>query len=233
MTSSAAATGAERKDLNRLALGTVQFGLNYGMTASSDKVSLTEARRILDEAADIGMNTLDTAIAYGNSEAVLGQIGVQEFNIVTKLSGLPDDLANVGDWVKTQIHASLERLGVDRVHAVLLHRPDQLTGPIGAELYKAMLGLKAEGLAVKIGVSIYAPDELDVYCEHFDIDIVQAPLNILDRRLIESGWAAKLRRRGIELHSRSAFLQGLLLLQAEDRPKTFAKWQPIWTEWEQ
>jgi aryl-alcohol dehydrogenase-like predicted oxidoreductase len=63
------------------------------------------------------------------------------------------------------------------------------------------------------------------------LDIVQAPLNILDRRLVESGWAKKLKRQGTELHVRSAFLQGLLLMTPEQRPSKFAIFNPIWSEW--
>ena len=64
-----------------------------------------------------------------------------------------------------------------------------------------------------------------------DLDLVQAPLNILDRRLIESGWATRLKSRGVELHVRSTFLQGLLLMPADQRPVKFLRWQPLWTEW--
>ena len=216
----------------KLALGTVQFGLNYGIANHVGQVSQAEAGRILTLAAAHGIDMLDTAIAYGDSEQALGQLGVADWQIVTKLPSLPDDCKDVAAWVETQISGSLDRLGVERLHGVLLHRPDQLFGPQGAQLLSALKQLKEQGMARKIGVSIYAPDELERLFNAMDFDLVQAPLNILDRRLTDSGWAQRLKGLGAELHTRSVFLQGLLVMPASRRPAKFARWAALWSEWE-
>lgn len=217
---------------NRLALGTVQFGLEYGVANNAGRVNLDEAGKILAEAAHAGINMLDTAIAYGDSESTLGKIGVADWRIVTKLPEMPDTCTNVAEWVEAQIRESLNRLGVQQLHAVLLHRPAQLLEARGPQLFAALERLKVLGYTKKIGISIYDPSELDSLFRDMHFDLVQAPLNILDRRLVNSGWAQRLRSSGVELHVRSAFLQGLLLMPADKRPQKFNRWQSLWLEWE-
>jgi len=154
------------------------------------------------------------------------------WKVVTKLSAMPVNCGDIAGWVESQIEGSLTRLGIHQLHGVLLHRPEQLLGETGSQLFQALQVIKAKGLAKKIGISIYAPEELDTLMTEMDFDLVQAPLNILDRSLIESGWASRLKARGVELHVRSAFLQGLLLMSADQRPAKFARWQSVWTVWE-
>ena len=141
--------------MNRLALGTVQFGLPYGIANQAGQVSRTEANAMLQLALANGIDTLDTAIAYGDSETCLGEVGSQGFRVVTKLPALPDNCADIGDWVQQQVNASLSRLGVVEVYGLLLHRSEQLLGSNGVELYQALQALKDNGQVQKVGVSIY------------------------------------------------------------------------------
>lgn len=214
-----------------IALGTVQFGLAYGVSNTTGQVSLPEARRILDAASECGMDTLDTAIAYGESETVLGQLGVGGWRVVSKLPAVPTSAEDVAGWVRAQFAASLQRLGVSHLEGLLLHRPDQLIEPGGDALWAALLDLREQGLVRKIGVSIYSHEELPALTAGRRFDLVQAPLNILARSLVDSGWAKRLKEQGAELHVRSAFLQGLLLM-GPDRPARFFHWQPLWQQWQ-
>ncbi len=216
----------------KLALGTVQFGLNYGVANKAGQVNAEMASSILQLANQSGIDTLDTAIDYGNSEDLLGKIGVRSWKVVTKLSAVPKDCSSVSEWVNSQVLGSLKRLGVDSLYGLLLHRPSQLLERGGADLYSALQGLKADGLVSKVGISVYGPEELDQLFDRYSFDLVQAPLNILDRRLLESGWTEKLEQAGIELHTRSAFLQGLLLMPPNERPNIFRQWSGVWLEWE-
>lgn len=216
---------------DRLALGTVQFGLEYGVANQAGRVQLEDVVYILQEAAIRGIDTLDTAIAYGDSESVLGQVGMDRWKIVTKLPALPESCVNISRWIEVQIEGSLSRLGVSQLYGVLLHRPDQLLGKNGKPLFEALQRLKAQGITRKVGVSVYGPDELDRLMDEMQFDLVQAPLNILDRRLVESGWAKRLKEQGTEVHVRSAFLQGLLLMSTDQRPDKFVRWRTIWFEW--
>lgn len=217
----------------RVALGTVQFGLAYGVANQQGQVSPEEVGRILAAAKIKGLRTLDTAIAYGTSEQTLGRCGVEDWQIITKLPPIPAECHDVQAWIKAEVLGSLQRLNVAAVHALLLHRPDQLFGGQGAELLSALVEVQAQGFANRIGVSIYAPEELERLLALHPFGLVQAPLNILDRRMIETGWARRLREQGVELHTRSAFLQGLLLMSAAQRPAKFSRWQPLWHVWDQ
>ncbi|MBC7620595.1 MAG: aldo/keto reductase, partial [Candidatus Saccharibacteria bacterium] len=215
----------------KIALGTAQFGMKYGISNLMGRLSLDGVKYIVQAAAAQGINTLDTAIDYGDSERSLGQVGVGAWNVVTKLPTMPETCADVSGWVQAEVEGSLNRLGVSQLHGLLLHRPDQLLGEQGVQLSEALQLIKTQGLTRKIGVSVYAPEELDRLAGRLPFDLVQAPLNILDRRLVEFGWAEKLKNQGTELHVRSAFLQGLLLMPAERRPEKFARWSSVWSEW--
>ena len=217
----------------RLALGTAQFGLSYGVANQAGQVTRQEAAAILQLAKDNGIDTLDTAIAYGDSEQRLGEIGIQGWQIVSKLPAIPDECADVWPWVTSAVDESLKRLNVQSLYGLLLHRPQQLMGKSGDGLYRVLQHLKQRGLVQKIGISIYDPSELDVLCDRFEFDLVQAPFNVLDRRLIDSGWLRRLRDQSIELHVRSVFLQGLLLMTRSSRPAKFDRWNGLWNDWEE
>jgi aryl-alcohol dehydrogenase-like predicted oxidoreductase len=215
----------------KIALGTVQFGLNYGVANQAGRVQFEEVKLIISQAADQGVDTLDTAIAYGESENTLGLVGVDNWNVVTKLPAVPPDCADVAKWVSTQIAESINRLGVSQLHGVLLHHPHQLLEAHGKQLSVALQHQKAMGLTRRIGVSIYSANELSPLISAMPCDLVQAPLNILDRQLVDSGWAKRLKDQDIELHVRSAFLQGLLLMPAHKRPVKFLPFNHVWSEW--
>ena len=204
--------------MSKLALGTVQFGVAYGITNVAGKVPPEEVTKILAHARAAGVSILDTAAGYGDSEAVLGAAGIDDWQVITKLAEVPHDCANIDAWVHDEVGQSLERLGSSRVHGLLLHRPNQLNSEIGQDIWQALLRQKRLGRADHIGYSIYDPDELDTLYIRYPAEIVQAPFNILDRRLARSGWLARLAVDGVDVHVRSAFLQGLLLMAPADRP---------------
>ena len=217
--------------MNKLALGTVQFGCNYGVANINGQVSQYEIKKILNLAKQNGLDTLDTAIAYGESETCLGDVGVNEFKVVTKIPLVPNDCIDVGDWVRKQVNESLSRLGVNSVYGLLLHNPSQLLGKNGKVLYQALHKLKSDGYVQKIGISIYSIVELETLMPHFYFDLVQAPLNIFDRRFSESGWLNRLKDNHVEIHVRSVFLQGLLLMPRELIPAKFSPWSDLLKQW--
>lgn len=215
----------------RLALGTVQFGIPYGVANQDGQVSHDEASAILTEAWNEGVGTLDTAIAYGESEKRLGEVGIEQWQVISKLPATPIDDVDVAQWVHYSVEHSLKRLGVSKLRGLLLHDSQQLLGPKGGELYQSLMMLKDQNKVEKIGVSIYSPDELDELWPDYQIDIIQAPFNILDRRLATTGWLARLHQAGTEVHIRSVFLQGLLLMDSDKRPGKFNRWESLWEQW--
>ena len=215
----------------KLGLGTAQFGLPYGIANQSGQVSRESAKDIITLARSSGINTIDTAIGYGESEASLGNVGLDGFEVITKLPVIPKNVVDVGFWVRDQMQSSLHRLNVKTIYGLLLHSSQELRGPKGEDLYQALTHLKVEGVVQKIGVSIYAPVELESVMNIGPMDLVQAPFNLMDQRLKTSGWLQKLHYAGVEVHTRSAFLQGLLLMPAAKVPEKFKRWFPLFNTW--
>ena len=208
--------------MNRIVLGGAQLGLPYGILNGGETLSREEVARILDTAVDHGIDSIDTAIAYGQSESIIGETSQNRFNIISKLPPLPVDISNVSEWVHSQVQGSLSRLKCTSLDALLLHRPQDLTGAQGAELYAAIGSLMAEKMIHRFGVSIYSPDDLEGIIGTFDIQVVQAPLNVFDRRIL--GITNHLSALNIEVHVRSVFLQGVLIANPKDRPQRFEPW---------
>lgn len=215
----------------RLALGTVQFGQNYGVANSRGQVDLDEASRMIDFARKVGINTLDTAIAYGSAEEVLGRLNVSDFCLISKLPAIDDTLVSVSDWVAKQVDASLSRLRISRLYGLMLHAPDDLLGNNSKELIKATVRLKEAGVVSRLGVSVYSPGQLNKIIDLFPVDMVQIPFNVFDRRFEDSGWLNRLAKNNIEIHSRSAFLQGLLLLPPGEVPSKFVRHSAQMASW--
>ncbi len=216
----------------KLAIGTAQFGMDYGIANQEGCVSENEVNAILTYARQNNILMLDTAIAYGDSESRLGEIGVSDWQIVTKI-GLPvKSKKSVSTLVNEQVQASLLRLNVNNLYGLLLHNPECLLNNDGHAVYDALMQLKNNGSVHKIGISIYDTVELEQLCGRYEFDIVQAPLNVFDRRIVESHWDKKLQQQDIELHVRSVFLQGLLLMAAEKRPERFKQWTSLWSSWD-
>ena len=215
----------------KLALGTAQFGLKYGISNKQGQVEYQAAKKIVDFAYNSKIMTIDTAISYGNSEEFLGRIGVKNFQVITKLPPIPAQTEKLSFWINHQVQESLNRLKIDKIYALLLHQPSDLLGIHGNEIYRSLQKLKDEKKIFKIGVSTYSPIEIDNIITRYDIDIIQSPFNLIDRRLIEKGYINRLKDMGIEVHVRSVFLQGLLLMRPQEIPRQFSRWSNLFNDW--
>ena len=158
--------------MSKIALGTAQFGLPYGISNVNGQVERAEINQIFKQARTAGITMLDTAIAYGNSEENIGATDSEEFEVVTKLPPLTGAETSVSQWVRSQIENSLIKLKRSSVYGLLLHNPADLLGVYGDELYASLALLKEEGLVEKIGISIYSPTELDSLIPTYMPDIV-------------------------------------------------------------
>ncbi len=189
--------------IQKIGLGTVQFGLNYGINNSVGQVEGEEVKRILQKAQEVGIQTLDTARAYGNSEKVLGEYisNVDFFEIVSKFSKSPNEILN-----------SLQFLKAEKLYGYLFHSFSVfLESP---SFFDSLLQLKKEQKVDKIGFSLYYPHELEkLFDQNIVFDLVQIPYNIFDRRF--EYLFPELKKRNIEVHVRSIFLQGLFFMPPE------------------
>ncbi|MEY4669670.1 MAG: hypothetical protein RL518_2369 [Pseudomonadota bacterium] len=209
-----------------LGLGTVQFGVPYGVSNSVGQTEPDEVREILKVAWRAGVRCLDTAHAYGTSETVLGTTLTADtpFNIVTKLPPLPPSLTTSSEilaWVRHTVAQSLIRLGRSSLYAVLVHHAPDAVGPHGSAILDGLRSCKESGEVTKIGVSTYEREHLEGALQTGALDLVQIPINILDQRLLEGDILSRLRGKGVEIHARSIFLQGLLLMSLPGLPAYF------------
>ena len=212
--------------MRKIALGTVQFGLNYGITNHSGQVAIDEVKGILDYAKTNNIDTLDTAAIYGNSEQVLGEVGVNNYRIITKTTPLENGV----DGVIKGFHQSLENLNIGQVDGLLIHNIDDTKDKRFGELFHKLNELKKEGMIKKIGFSTYTPEQVDFLLENFDFDLIQVPFNVFDARLIRGGQLKALKKKNIEIHARSVFLQGVLL-DFDNLSNYFLTWRNQFNEY--
>ena len=209
----------------KIGLGAVQFGANYGISNKGGKTQESEVRTILATAHELGVRFIDTAALYGDSEEVIGRAMPPDtyFNIVTKTVAFSKEILNEVDaqHLEDAFHASLLKLRMPSVYGLLMHRAEDLLVPGGDLLMNRLLQLKRKGFVSKIGVSVYSGDQIDQVLDRFSIDLIQLPINVLDQRLLQSTHLEKLKRAGVEIHARSVFLQGLLLMEQQDIPSYF------------
>ena len=201
--------------MNKIALGTVQFGMDYGINNKRGKIHPDEVFSILDEAARSGIDTLDTACSYGDSEKVIGdfvRLGKSCFKIVSKLT------ACTREKTEEIFKESLNRLGVSVLYGYLLHSFE--TYKKDEWIWGELEGIKSEGRVKKIGFSLYLPSELeDLLRRNLAIDIIQIPFSVFDQRF--EPYLSEMKKRGIEVHARSIFLQGLVFQNPAKLDKYF------------
>lgn len=214
--------------MSKLALGTVQFGLDYGISNTQGQVLPTEVANILEFAQAHNIDTLDTASAYGTSETILGATLKQtkhNFQIVTKV--IPNN-----QTLTDHVTQSLDKLQQGSLFAVMLHNAEDLLGRFGDRYFDQLKELKARGLVQKIGVSLYSLEQFFQIHERYDVDIVQVPMNIFDQRFCSPTFKQIVEQNQIEVHARSIFLQGLLLMSAHEWPAHFAPFKAPLTEFQ-
>jgi len=204
--------------MNKLILGTVQFGLSYGINNSTGKVSKAVASKILAEAKANGISILDTSYAYGDSEAVLGELLEKDdyFKIVSKLP-------RTNENPKSIFEETTKRLKKNKLYGYLVHHFDYFRE--NPDIWKDIQTLKKEGLVEKIGFSLYRIQELEyLFSKNAAFDIVQIPYNILDRAF--ESYLKELKQRNVEIHTRSVFLQGLFFKPVDKLPEKLKPLEP-------
>ena len=209
----------------KIGLGTVQFGMDYGISNRAGQTSADEVSKILDVARKFNVSVIDTAALYGSSEDILGRLLSDDhgFKIVTKTIRIDSNQITDTDTERLEqaFHESLIKLKCNAVYGLLFHNADDLLTDGGERLMKCLINKKRDGAVKKIGVSVYTAEQIDRILHFFDIDLIQLPINIFDQRLLAGGQLNTLKSRGIEIHARSAFLQGLLLMSPQSVPEYF------------
>ena len=221
----------------RMALGTVQWGISYGIGNATGPPSDTELARMLQAASALGIDTLDTARAYGDSESRIGAtlqaLGSSDrFRVITKVAPdilqveREDERQAAQQRLSDSVAASAKALAPARIDTLLLHRSDHRTAAGGA-LWDVMQRLRERGLVARIGISALSPSDALDALQDDQIDVMQVPASLLDQRLARAGFFQTARDRDMEIHVRSVYLQGLAFLPADRLPPHLAPSRPV------
>jgi aryl-alcohol dehydrogenase-like predicted oxidoreductase len=198
--------------INKMGLGTVQFGLNYGISNKKGKTDNNEIKSIINTCQSKGMTIIDTSPDYGNAEELIGKFDLGKFKVVSKFISKPN--YSIHDLLKK----SLKNLNLNNLYGYLSHKPQELLSD--SNLWMDLLKIKDQGLVNKIGFSVYHPNEIELLIEKKMVpDIVQLPFNFLDRRF--ENHFQKLIDLDVEIHARSIFLQGLFFLNTKNMNSFF------------
>ena len=218
--------------VSKIALGTAQWGMPYGIANTSGQPDLKMVRQILYLAAKSGIRTLDTARTYGSSESIIGKIISKseiQFRIVTKLSPniYEDDITKfeVLRRCKVSVDESLDSLRINQIDTLLLHRGFHKNVRNGF-IWEYLLQLKEIGLVKHLGISAVNPEEAMEALQDGSIDVIQVATSVLDQRLLRLGFFKKANELGIEVHVRSLFLQGVAFIGIEELPPSMRALAP-------
>ena len=217
---------------NKLIIGSANFEQTYGI--KKNFIKKKEIKKLFKLAAKNNIKKIDTSPLYNNSEKIIGSLRNNRFGIISKIPSIPGNIKKVDirKWLEKKTINSIKNLKVKKLDALLLQNSNSLLSKNGNEIYAGLKYMKIKGLTQKIGISIYDFNTLKEIIKKFKLDLVQAPFNVLDRRLLSKGWLKKLKENKIEVHARSIFLQGILLLKYKDLPKKFSKYKNHWMIWE-
>lgn len=205
-------------------LGTVQFGQNYGIQGAL-KPDLGMVYEMIDYSIRNDIHYFDTAAAYGDAEKIIGNFNriypdqASKMKIISKMK--PDAFQNIPksmweNYAEKYIRESLSNIGVNKLYAYLFHNASYLDDKDAVE---AIYTLKENQYVDSIGVSIYSPEEAMKALSYREIEVIQIPYNVFDRRLDQCGFFDEANKKNVKIFARSSLLQGLLMMDSEHLPK--------------
>ena len=222
--------------INKIGLGSVQWGLPYGISnVDKNKVDFEELSNILMYSKSMNLKLIDTSPTYGDVENILSKHNLNNFHIITKTPKLSREEIKKNDLklLNYTLRKSLNLLNQKSFYGILVHNSLDLLLDGGRYISDALNKFKEQGLVKNIGVSIYNSENLDKICKILNPDIVQLPVNVIDQRFIKDGSLKFLKNKNIEIHARSIYLQGLLLMSSEKINSYFNPWKKFLNNWHQ
>jgi aryl-alcohol dehydrogenase-like predicted oxidoreductase len=196
----------------KLVIGSAQLGMNYGLF-NNKKINRKEFKKIEKLVLISKINFIDTATSYGNSENIIGNSMLKKLHIITKIKLPRKKNIHIRNWVSEEISRSLIKLKINKIYGVLIHDYKDLLGKNGKNYLLSLQELKRKKIIKKIGISVYSPQEIKSIWKFWKPDLIQAPFNPLDNRILDSGWINILKKFKVKIFVRSIFLQGLLINQ--------------------
>ena len=215
----------------KIIIGSANVNVSYGL--KKNKISGNKFKKLLNFAKTKKLRIIDTSPSYGDAEKVIGSIN-KNFQIITKKTKISFSIKNknIEKWILNKLNSSQNNLKLKKIHGILIQDAKTLLTHRGKKIYYIIKKLKKLGIIKKIGISIYDFRILTKIIEKFKIDFIQAPFNILDQRLLHNKLNLKIKKKGIKIHARSIFLQGLLTEKNIKLPKkNSAELKKILSQW--
>lgn len=213
-------------DCRKIIIGTANFGMKYGL--GNKNLNQKEIKKILSFGKKNGIRTLDTAPSYKNAFENLRRNKIENWDIISKIPSIPKNIDNINHYIQKIFFSNLKKINLSKIHTILIHdEKDILNVTKGKKILKILNHFKKEKLVKRVGCSIYDSYKVKRVIKNYDFDVIQCPYNIFDKRLVDSGLFRLLKKRKINIHLRSIFLQGLLLKKKKDIPIQFKNNQKI------
>jgi aryl-alcohol dehydrogenase-like predicted oxidoreductase len=215
--------GMRTRDPRRLALGSTQWGMPYGIANKHGEPDASELEAMLARARAAGVCTIDTARAYGESEARIGRAisSGGGWRVITKLDsdvhreGL--GIAETLESLSKSLEASRRALASDALPVLMLHRFAHRHA-CGGRLWRGLLAERDAGRIGALGVAAATPEEAWAALQDPDIEVLQVASSLLDLRLHRQGFFPRARELGRTVYVHSIFLQGIAHLEPETLP---------------
>lgn len=218
---------------SRLVLGTAQLGTRYGVANEGSSIGLDSARDLINAARSFGLATLETSTSYKASVGYLSQLDVSDFEVIAKVGRQTYGTGKLLGLKLDEEFRLLRRTLRREIATLLIHNAGLLIQEGGDTICAALLDLKAKGDVKEIGVSLYSPEEMERIPCLAQLDVLQAPLNLFDSRFVQDSVVEQFVANNLDLHVRSIFLQGLLLMSETQRPAYFGRWSATFKELEE
>ena len=218
--------------MKKLIIGTAQFGSNYGINNKKESgFNKKEAAKFLNYAYSKNIKILDTALNYKLSNKILSNSDLKKFQVITKIKFEKNFNKHVFTNKMKILQDNLKKLKIKSYYGLLVHNPEILTKKSGKKYFEFLKLCKKRKITKKIGISTYGNKYISNVCRKYKIDILQTTFNIFDTRIKKRGLLKRIKKKKIEVHARSIFLQGLLLMNEKKRLKKFKNFSMIWEKW--
>lgn len=215
---------------NQLVIGTANFGNKYGI--DNFQANFFSISKMFNFMNTNKINFLDTALDYKNCDSVLGKIKLNKFNVITKIGKIPKKNKEIEKWIFKKVLLSKKKLRISQFYGILIHNSEMILGSNGQVLYESLKKLKNLKITKKIGFSSYDTKITKKILNVYKFDIIQLPVNYLDRRFLEKKFISLVKKKKLEIHARSIFLQGTLLKNYKLLPSYLRKWKKVWENFE-
>jgi aryl-alcohol dehydrogenase-like predicted oxidoreductase len=218
----------------KLIFGTAQLDRNYGINKENNFMTNKNLSKILKILKQNKINFIDTAPTYKNAEIKLGKNKLNKFNIVTKIPSLKKvKKNNIKNFITKGINESLKNLKIKKFYAIILHDcNDLINNPHKELIFRELNQLKNNGKALKIGFSCYDTSDIRIILKNYKIDMIQCPCNVFDQKILENKMLLLFKKKKIEVHLRSIFLQGLLLTDIKKINFIRPNWRKYFLKWD-